>query len=469
VEFILGLQTHELELMRQQVELDLAACKAGWLAKRDELQSAAASVSAHVEGVPIVPTIATDDVVRASLFVDANEGRASVEDVASSIRDRIAHLVLAEASNVEEVANETTAELERMLTLAAEHNTRRSNLFRARQAEVAQLLATDRRIAALEEDLQKNLDAQKLRNLGSTLAEAFTADHCPTCAQPIHDTLLAQKASAEVMPIADNIEYIKSQRGIFLRLRARAQSTITALERQLAAATAEVNEASARVRALRSDLLAPSHVPSITELEERLRLESRLHILEDAQQRFEEQKLALISLSARYAELLARRTELGGDRLSTDDRLKLSRRTSLVREQAESYGFSTFPAKEIDISPDTYRPQKEGFEIGFELSASDAIRLKWAYQLALMEVTRTAQTNHPGLVVFDEPRQQETAKMSFRSLLVRAAATKGADQQVIFATSEDRQELNAVLSAIDCHLVAFEGHVVQRIQNRPTS
>jgi hypothetical protein len=78
-----------------------------------------------------------------------------------------------------------------------------------------------------------------------------------------------------------------------------------------------------------------------------------------------------------------------------------------------SYGFSTFSASEIDLAPDSFRPQKEGFEIGFELSASDSIRLKWAYHISLMELSRTYVTNHPGFVVFDEPRQQATRESKY--------------------------------------------------------
>jgi hypothetical protein len=104
------------------------------------------------------------------------------------------------------------------------------------------------------------------------------------------------------------------------------------------------------------------------------------------QQRFEEHKISLVSIAERYAELLAARRALPDDRLSEADRAKLDRFTHLIRQQVDQCGFSTFPARDIDISPEYFRPQKEGFEIGFELSASDAIRLKWAYHLALMEL-----------------------------------------------------------------------------------
>jgi hypothetical protein len=137
--------------------------------------------------------------------------------------------------------------------------------------------------------------------------------------------------------------------------------------------------------------------------------------------------------------------------------------SDLVREQLASYGFSTFPVSELEISDENYRPQREGFEIGFELSASDAIRLKWAYQLALLEVARSAPTHHPGVVVFDEPQQQKTAKISFQKLLERASGAKESGQQVIFATSEERDQLDAFLAGIDCNFLPFDGPLVRRL------
>jgi hypothetical protein len=265
------------------------------------------------------------------------------------------------------------------------------------------------------------------------------------------------------MPVEESIEYIKAQRGIFQRLRTQTEAHIKDIERVLAAATTEVNETSARLRALRADLVASSGSPSVAVLEERIRTEARLQAFDDAQQRFEQQRSALVALAAHHADLLAARSTLPTDRFTPDDRAKVLRLGNLIREQATSYGFSTFPPSELEISDDNFRPQKEGFEIGFELSASDMIRLKWAYQLALLELGRTQHTNHPGFVVFDEPRQQETAKVSFRRLLERAATAKAAGQQVIFATSEDREQLEAFLSGVDCRLLAFEGRIMRRL------
>ena len=464
VEFLLGLETHDLELRRQRLELDIAASNAVWINKREDLMSTAAMVNARVEGIPSDPLLSSEEISRAHLLVSDGASWRPLEQVASLFRTRISELTQAETPTVGETASETVLEVERLSVLVAEQNTNRMALFRARQSEGAQRASVARRLSALEEDLQKNLDAQKLRTLGSTISDSLAPDHCPTCTQPIADTLLAQRVGAEVMPIEQNIEYIRAQRGIFQRLAGQTEAAIADLDQQLVAAASDVNEASARLRALKNDLVSASSTPSIAFLEQRIRLEARLSSLDAALQRFEQQKLSLASLAAQHSALLAARTELPRDRFTTEDKQKLTRMGDLVREQVASYGFSTFPATELEISEENYRPQREGFEIGFELSASDAIRLKWAYQLALLEVARGGSTHHLGIVIFDEPQQQKTARISFKKLLERASAAKASGQQIIFSTSEDRDQLDAFLTDVDCNFLPFDGPLVRRVR-----
>lgn len=463
VEFLLALETHALELKKQQLELDIASSTAAWAAKRDDLLAIASVVNGRVDGLPSAPTLSADEIGRAYLLASDGAGWKPLEEIVSSLRARIAELIQAQTPTVADVASDAEKEVERLMAYVSDRNIARSVIFRTRQTEISQKASVTKRLAALEEDLQKNLDAQKLRNLGSTISESFAPDHCPTCTQPIADTLLAQRAGAAIMPVEQNIEYIRAQRGIFQRLSSQADVAIEELDRQLAAATNEVNESSSRLRALKNDLVTASGTPSIAALEERIRAEVRLSALEDALQRFEQQKAALAILARQHAELLSTRRELPVDRLSDKDKEKLIQMEALIREQATSYGFSTFPPSELEISHESYKPQREGFEIGFEMSASDTIRLKWAYQLALLEVARTAETHHAGLVIFDEPQQQKTAKISFKKLLDRAASARQSGQQVIFATSEDRDQLDTFLSDVDCHFLAFETPIVRRL------
>src|SRR3546814_9103149 len=82
-----------------------------------------------------------------------------------------------------------------------------------------------------------------------------------------------------------------------------------------------------------------------------------------------------------FRSLLEDLQKLPSDKMSETDSAKLAAVTMSVRQMAQEFGFSTFPPEDLTIDEDSYRPQKEGYEIGFETSASDAIRLKWASQL----------------------------------------------------------------------------------------
>lgn len=70
-----------------------------------------------------------------------------------------------------------------------------------------------------------------------------------------------------------------------------------------------------------------------------------------------------------------------------------------------------------------------------------------AYLLGLLEVGLTAPgSNHPGVLIMDEPQQQSVEENSFRAMLRYAATRKGA--QVIVATSHERRELDQYLAQL---------------------
>jgi hypothetical protein len=103
------------------------------------------------------------------------------------------------------------------------------------------------------------------------------------------------------------------------------------------------------------------------------------------------------------AAALADYRSLPADGLSGDDQRKLGKLRDSFISQLEDYRFSNLNPRELDISHDSYQPNLEGIDLGFDLSASDWIRIVWAYLLGLLEVSRTEKANHPQLLVFDEP------------------------------------------------------------------
>jgi hypothetical protein len=117
---------------------------------------------------------------------------------------------------------------------------------------------------------------------------------------------------------------------------------------------------------------------------------------------------------------------------------------------------------EVRISPGSYEPEVAGVNLSADVSASDLIRLHWAYLLGLLEVGTQKTGNHPGLLIFDEPQQQSVEEMAFREMLRHAAGEKNC--QIIITTSHDRA-IDTYLQQIGVqHLAEFgDDRILQRL------
>src|SRR3546814_7994376 len=124
----------------------------------------------------------------------------------------------------------------------------------------------------------------------------------------------------------------------------------------------------ARIRTVKSDLTGPSGAPSATAVEERVRAEARIRDIETLVAGLEEAAGRLQTLSDELGGLLEDLQKLPSDKMSETERAKLAAVTMSVRQMAQEFGFSIFKPEDLTIEEDNYRPQKEGYEIGFEQS-----------------------------------------------------------------------------------------------------
>jgi predicted nucleic acid-binding Zn-ribbon protein len=431
VEFIMDLDVYKLEVQRERLAERLTANSKEWSVVRQELVRFIARGGGKVAALAENPIADPAALSNAHVQLAERTDWVPLSSVVSQLRASIADLVSRAVPVVEEQSEEVAQKLSQLTQEVDELNAERIRLHGNQQLKTADMQSLRRRIAALEDDLAKNLDVQRLQRYSGVMA-ALTPDRCPTCEQALVDTLLSQNALSAIMPISDNIEYIRSQKKMFEDILAREQVEEHDRRDQLAAIGRGLADHYAQIRLLRSELIAPGANPSAAIIEERVRAEARLRDLEALQAIFDDALDRLGDLQKAYNAILSERAQIPTDKLSPGDHDKLNLLTSLVQDQAREFGFSTFSPAELSISQDSYRPEKEGFEIGFETSASDSIRLKWAYQLSLLELASDKPTNHPGTLVFDEPRQQSSSRPSFQNLLKRAALAKERNQQVIF-------------------------------------
>jgi hypothetical protein len=134
------------------------------------------------------------------------------------------------------------------------------------------------------------------------------------------------------------------------------------------------------------------------------------------------------------------------------------------------FRFQSFRASDITLSPDDFRPQdvtedEDGErvvkDIGFEASASDGIRLKWAYILALTQLSKSFETNHVGFSVFDEPGQQQMRELDLAAFFEASAQSAGTQRQILVTTSEVLERVNAALQGVEATIHSFEGFILK--------
>lgn len=465
VEYLMGFDTHEIELRRQDLELKLNTLRHEWSRSIDTIEAVVGAAGLRAIGLARAPTSLHDEVRGAFLQVFADGAWSDLDSHLRALREQLASLNEEAIPEVEGLAEEAQAAVDQINREIQQLNGVRHELFRERQTELVQQASTQRRIDHLNEDLQKHKDAKKLQTLGSTLGHDLSPHHCPTCDQLLQDVLLPQGTIEAVMTLDENIEYIDAQRKTFERLADRSSAAIRTLDLELLTTGDQLREKTTRLRALKTDLIAPSHAVSASFIEEKIRIEHRGEQLTNIRVRFDQLIVRLTEHADRWTELLKEKADLPEDRLSSSDKSKLTALEESIRTQLGRYQFNTFDPSELTLSQDSYRPEKEGFEIGFELSASDTIRLKWAYQLGLLEVAMGRQTNHPRLLVMDEPRQQEAAEVSVAGLFSEAARVAAKGSQILIATSERLASVEEALRNKQCQLIKFDGRIIRKLTN----
>jgi hypothetical protein len=325
------------------------------------------------------------------------------------------------------------------------------------------LYEIDERLQAIEEDLRQNQDNLKLRHLGSAQEFDITKDRCPVCHQPLRDSLLPQDLERQPMSLEENINFLKEQRSIFRFMKEQLVRVISEKDRQTSAFRQGANESRSRIRILKDTLLSRGEEPSLAAVERKFRLRERIDKIDRLNKLAESLLSELEQLSQRWADIASARAQEPREGLSGEDVAKLTELESSIKEQLRSYRFSSREPADLNISKGTYQLVHEGFDLQFEISASDVVRVLWAYLLGLLEVSRDWPTNHLGLLIADEPRQQEMAHESMTEFLRRASTAGQFDQQVIVTTSVDESLIQSELMDAPHTLLSFEDRILVKM------
>jgi hypothetical protein len=455
-EYLLGLTVYARQRRRLELNRDAEQIRQAW---RSALAVARAAITPSGLRLEAPADVDTDFGDEAPLrAVDLRTNR-TLDDERSAVARELAGG--ADTPDTQRAENTLTADERRLRDLEAQLQTAMLDL-RQRQGSLTrlrhELTALDKQRAHLQDDLRRNRDAQRLQKFGG---EPWASDdrECPTCHQELPPTLLGT-LTRPTMTVEQNIGYVDQQLQVVDAAGARANAEIESTGLVQTAARQAISDMRAEIRALRDALVRARGVPSAADIQRRLIVERRLGELEAVATELGALRNELSQIAARARENQAALAALPTAGLTAEDEATLGALEGSFLEQLHLYRPESLPVGELGISRDSYLPVAGNVDLGFQISASDGIRLIWAYLLGMLETARSRDTNHPGLVVFDEPRQQSAREESLRRLLERAARARDAGQQVIFATSEPRDRLEPMLEHLPVQYLPVEGRLL---------
>lgn len=461
-EYVLDLGILKRAIEKQQYELEQEKAKQTWSQAAVRAMDRMGEEQVLIRGLPVEPTAIWPPLPPPEVLITDGENWTPLATAINNLQVRIDQLVEEEIPKAEEVSQQVIEQLraaeEKLVTFADRLHDSTKDLM----AERAHLESVHKRLRALLEDYRQYQDYKRIEDRGGQIALETASGICPYCHQSIKDTLLDQNVAANPMSLEDNMAFIRDQIATFRDMWESAKEVVSAKEKQAAAITRRIEELNENIRALRGTLKSDGRIPSIAAVQEHLHVENRMRRLLAIQEAALEILKGFGELSKDWAKIQGKLKDLAIVGLTEKDEVKIRHLEESFVEQLRQYGFHSFPVDQVRISRESYRPSRGEYDIGLT-SASDTIRIIWAYLLGMLELAHALPTNHLGLVVFDEPRQHGADRISFDALLHRAAASKNFNQQVIFATSEDQETLERIIADIDCMYRHFEDRILTRL------
>lgn len=461
VEYLLGLSTLDRINAKNRLRDQLADIRKNWDVAVRALKASTSEEGQRISFLseePVGPLKLRPPIIEA--FVDGKWLPA--EEAMSHWGERLKpHSD--EVPTVEARTDASRAELEE-----AEQQAIRLGVDVRRSQDQRVLLAADHsalkdRHSAIEADRRRLEDAKLVVRFGGEAKISLLADNrCPTCDQDVDNR---HTAFGSAFPLDENISFLKAESEVVLSMLVAATARMESLDATIAAMQSSLGSARQAIRLLRDELTLPSSMPSVAQLQADLVLRGKIRSIEVAQSLAEDTYAELVAVSGDYQLVRSKLEDLKGGDLDDTDKATIADFQRTFRGQLRTYGLRSISPDEVTISPESLLPDNGGFDLSFtsadmdaKVSASDTIRTKWAYVTSLYEVaSRTEQGRHPGLLVLDEPRQQEVDRKDVMAFIERLSASS-ASGQIIYVTSEDVEMVTEALEGREVHFLPSVGN-----------
>lgn len=455
MEYLLGLDTNKAEHERRALANQIIELKGRWKQTIKKLELTTNRFNGELINVPAEPVIITDEQLAAfkimiqqhtieehlQLLQSELQGMSSYTP---KIRDDYDALHM-ELQSIQEKIAQLQAE---MIELQERKRLNEQNISRQKHL-----------LNQINNDIRNNQDAKKLKGLGSTLGLNFATNRCPTCNQEIDDCLLSFETP--IMSIDDNITHLNAQKQMIEFSINSHTKGLNLIETNLSQDNQLLLKLEKLALSLRTDISSVEDNYSEASVRKKIHLQDSIDEINNALKEIHETRKTIHDLSEEYRSLLTKREMIESQNNEDSVRATLKEMKSQFVEYLYLFGYGSINDKErIDISPVTLLPSINDFDMKFGSSASDNVRMIWAFTLSILKQSQCT-THCLNFAVFDEPKQQSIVNDNFDMFIKKAIkiCQSNGCQIIIGVTAKDKAEQSIVNNAKNngAHIVDIIG------------
>lgn len=445
VEFLLGLDVFENDRIKASLLSKLTEIQSYWSEEKVKIRLLEEEHSISVVGLKNTADDMFDSkLVRVTKEIDGSSVDLNdyvvelvrkienIEELESRTKDNVSIELL-------EVYKESKEMLDQLVSMFDSANVE----IRLSKSRLSEYLSAK---SEIEKDLEKNKTAKKLKQFGAEQGISLAHDSCPACHQHIDDSLFLADTLIQPMSIEENVKYLDSQKKMVTRYIEGLEKTIPKLESQSREYSENVSEKRAFCLSLKKQIRLTGSVTE-SDLRVKLHLESKIDNLVKAEKSINSsfEKLAVISND--FKNIKATLAGIPERKSSFKDNQKYKKLQEYFRNYADIFGYKSAPSSDIEINKDTLFPYLAGLElrevntdIKSDSSASDFVRLIWAYLLSIFSTSEKLDGNHAGLIILDEPGQHSMGVTSVNALL-KTLSSQTKLQSIVAASFDESDEV----------------------------
>ena len=215
IEYVLGLDVSENEKKKKEIELEKSSVRSKWASLGSTLSFYAQEVGGLLNNFPGHPVATVEESQQPFIAIFDNDRWLSLDSWIIQARDRLLNMKGNLRETIEDVRDNNSNLQQELSELEGQLLFQDAATAEARDEyykEESNRRLLGERLADLDEDLIKNQDALKLQKYGATIQASVAFGDCPTCHQPVVDSLLEQPNSQVPMSLEKNIDFIKQQK-----------------------------------------------------------------------------------------------------------------------------------------------------------------------------------------------------------------------------------------------------------------